>query len=233
MEGGSYFVADVHLGIRDSGENKREEEFCKFLDSLPESAESLYLLGDIFDFWVDYKSVVPRGFTRVFGRLALLVERGCKVYFLKGNHDFWVTDYFERELGIEIIDEPFIIKEISGRKVGIGHGDVLGCTDFKARLIFSLFRNRFLITLLKALPSSWVFGFATWWSSRSRKRHQDYTFDVEDSDIMRFAEKMGKEQGIDEFVFGHFHRESHSTLQCGASLHILGDWSDGPSYLNL
>jgi len=233
LSGKYFFVADVHLGCKDDVDGRRERAFCEFLDALPSDISGLYLLGDIFDFWVEYKAVVPRGFVRVLGRLAALADAGCDVVFFKGNHDYWVTDYFNKELGVRIIDDPYAIIELDGQRLCIGHGDVLGCTDFKARLIFSLFRNRFLISLLKAFPTSWIFSFAKNWSSHSRKSGQNYVFEVEKSDIRRFAESMGTDGEIDRFIFGHFHRRVEMKLDCGATLDILGDWTDGPSYLYL
>ncbi|MBQ0024519.1 MAG: UDP-2,3-diacylglucosamine diphosphatase [Bacteroidales bacterium] len=226
-----YFVSDVHLGAGKDGGKAREEKFVSFLKSLPEETESLFLLGDIFDFWVEYKDVVPRGFTRVFGALAELADRGCKVYFFKGNHDYWVTDYFEKELGITVVDEPYRIFDICGRRFCIGHGDVLNVSDWKARLIFHLFRNEFLIRLLKAVPVHLMFKFAHGWSAKSRKGNADYRFNVEGSDILKFAQEIGRQQKIDYFIFGHYHHATHCDVEGGGELYLLDDWALSANFL--
>ena len=232
-EGNYYFVADVHLGMKSDREGLREKAFTEFLDSLPEDTKAVYFLGDIFDFWVDYKEVVPRGFTRVLGRLAALSDRGVKLVFFKGNHDWWMTDYFKKEFGAEIVEEPCRVMQIGPYNFCLGHGDVLGCSDPKARLIFKLFRNKTLIALMKALPSRWILGFAHNWSAKSRKGHSDYAFNAEGSDIQKFAEEKGRILPIDYYVFGHFHRAQTLPVRSGGQLILLGDWSEGPNYLNL
>lgn len=221
-----FFVSDVHLGASGDVQGRRERLFVDFLKSLPDDTAGLFLLGDIFDFWVEYRDVVPRGFTRVFGELARLSDAGCKIWFFKGNHDYWVTDYFSRELGITVVDEPYMVVELLGRRFCVGHGDFLNCSDPKARLIFKMFRNRALITALKALPTHSVFKFARWWSSKSRKSSCDYKFDVAGSDIESFAEDFGRREKIDYFIFGHFHAPSRTSLECGATLYLLDDWAD-------
>ena len=225
VPGRYYFVSDVHLGASGDTEGCRERLFVDFLKSLPENTAGLFLLGDIFDFWVEYRDVVPRGFTRVFGELARLSDSGCKIWFFKGNHDYWVTDYFRKELGITVVDEPYEIVDLFGKRFCIGHGDSLNCSDWKARLVFRMFRNKFLIAVLKALPTHCIFKFARWWSSKSRKSADGYKFDVTESDIKAFAENFGRSEDIDYFIFGHFHTPSCTALECGASLYLLGDWA--------
>lgn len=233
-EARSYFVSDVHLGVHNDPEGLREKNFASFLDSLPESTKELYLLGDIFDFWVDYKYLVPRGYTRVLGRLAALSDRGVTIYFFKGNHDYWVTDYFKKELGAVIVDEPYRIVKIGERNVCIGHGDCLNCSDWKARFIFKLFRNKFLIRLLRAMPPSWIFSFAHGWSAKSRKSNGGaYAFQGENSDIYKFADSLGKTLPIDYYIFGHLHTPAHIPVRSGGELFILGDWAEGENYLYL
>lgn len=230
-EGRYYFVSDVHLGAADDPEGIREKAFISFLDSIPKETRAIFFLGDIFDFWVDYKRVVPRGHTRVLGRFALLADRGVKLHFFKGNHDWWMTDYFSREFGAVVVDEPFLVVPLEGKNFCIGHGDSLNCSDSKARLIFHLFRNRFLIRLMKSLPSSWVFSLAGKWAGHSRKQHSGYNFDIDGSDILKFAEEMSLSRPIDYFIFGHFHTPSRTLLKGGGELVVLGDWSRGANYL--
>lgn len=230
-EGRYYFVSDVHLGIRDDASGSREKAFVAFLDSIPEETEAVFFLGDIFDFWVDYREVVPRGYTRVLGRFAALADRGVKLYFFKGNHDWWMTDYFKKEFGAIVVEEPYLVMPLGGKTFCLGHGDILNCSDPKARFIFRLFRNRFLIRIMKSLPSCLIVRFARKWAGHSRKQHSDYVFDVEGSDILRFAEDMNLTRPVDYYIFGHFHTPSRTSLKSGGELFILGDWSRGENYL--
>lgn len=232
-EGKYYFVADVHLGAKSDPEGLREKAFTGFLDSLPEDTRAVYFLGDIFDFWVEYKEVVPRGYTRVLGRMAALADRGVELFFFKGNHDWWMTDYFKREFGATVVDEPYRVMKIGAFNFCLGHGDCLHCSDWKARLIFKLFRNKFLIGVLKCLPPRLTFRLARRWSDDSRSGHAGYAFDAADSDIYRFADEMGRTLPIDYYVFGHFHKASRIPVRSGGELIILGDWGEGENYLNL
>lgn len=228
-----YFVADVHLGLKSDVDGFREKTFVKFLDSLPEDTKAVFFLGDIFDFWVDYKAVVPRGYTRVLGRFAALSDRGVKLWFFKGNHDWWMTDYFKNEFGAEVVDEPYRVMKIGPYNFCLGHGDSLNCSDWKARFIFWMFRNKFLISSMKCIPPRFVFSFAKWWAQKSRSHHDGYDFKVEGSDILKFAEEKGRTLPIDYYVFGHFHTPQRVSLKNGGELIILGDWSKGESYLYL
>jgi UDP-2,3-diacylglucosamine hydrolase len=227
-----YFACDLHLGLPDP-DRKRERLFVDFLNRLPADAKGLFLLGDIFDFWVDYKDVVPRGGVRALAAIAAVAER-MPVWYFRGNHDWWVTDYFEKELGVKIVREPYVVMELQGQQVCIGHGDTLGCRDAKSWIVFHLFRNRALIALLRALHPRWVFRFAHAWSAHSRKQHPDRAIKVDrQSGIYRFANEFGKHQHIDRYIFGHWHSPAHLEVESGGILDVIGDWSEGENYLTL
>ena len=242
-EGKYYFTADVHLGMTEDPEGLRQQSFVDFLHSLPEGAKELHLLGDIFDFWLEYKDVVPRGYVRVLAALAELVERGVKVFFYPGNHDWWVTDYFEKELGVRIVHDGWSVMEIDGRRICVGHGDAPGASDFRSRFFFWLFRNRFLIAGLKTLHPRFVFWLARKWTASSRSKHSKYVkrmgHDVTKTGIYRFADDLGRkrtkagEPGIDLYIFGHIHTAARVPVPSGGELLILGDWSEGPQYFCL
>lgn len=230
---GVYFVADVHIGALSDRNGDAERRFASFLKGLPDTATDLYMLGDIFDFRVEYEYVVPRGAIRAFGALAELADRGVKLHFVCGNHDYWVTDYLEDELGAEIIREPYSFIDIDGRRVCIGHGDGLGPRSFGERLIFKLFRSKVCIATLKLFHPWFVFSLARRWSAYSRAKHGGYVF-VEGRDpLYLFAEEMCSREKVDVFIFGHLHTPVCTTLPCGAELHVLGDWSEKANYLNL
>ena len=226
------FVADLHLGPDSDPGGERERRFVDFLHRLPSDVKGLYLLGDLFDFWVDYQDVVPRGGVRVLAALAEVAER-TDVWFFPGNHDWWVTDYFEKELGVHISREPYRIFELDGRRVLMGHGDTLGEHDAKSKLIFHVFRNRVCIALLKALHPRLVFAFGRSWSASSRRHHvrRPYVFKGTESGIYRFADEYGRtHQPADLYVFGHLHTRVRMHVESGGELVILGDWSQGEDY---
>ena len=229
MAGGRfYFVADLHLGADSDPGGVREKAFVDYLHALPADAEALFLLGDIFDFWLDYRHVVPRGGVRTLAALADVAQR-MDVWFFRGNHDWWVTDYFEKELGVHIVQEPFRIMDLGGRKVCMGHGDTLGCRDAKSKLIYHVFRNRACIAFLRALPPRWVFRFAHAWSSSSRRRHPEPTpFAGKEAGLYQFVNEYGRGRDIDLYIFGHWHAPARLPVETGGELIILGAWS-GPA----
>ena len=230
-----YFTADVHMGSKDDSEGLLEREFVDFLHAIPQDAKALYLLGDIFDFWVDYKEVVPRGYVRTLAALAELVDRGVEVFFYPGNHDWWVTDYFEKELGVRIVRDSCQVLELGGRRICTGHGDMPGASDWKSKFIFHLFRNRFCIALMKALPTRLSFGIAHGWSASSRKGHPEQV-NLVSTGLYEFADSFGRkraeagEPAIDLYIFGHIHTPARVPVPSGGELVILGDWSSGPQY---
>ena len=229
---GYCFVSDVHLGA-DDPRGARERAFADFLRAIPADTKGVFLLGDIFDFWVDYRDVVPRGHVRVLSALAELAAR-TEVWFFRGNHDWWVTDYFEKELGVHIVEEPYRVMELGGRKVCMGHGDTLGCRDAKSKLIFHLFRNKACIALLKTLHPRWVFGFARAWSARSRRKHSaPAAFDILQSGLYAFVNDFGKSHDIDLYVFGHWHMPGEAAVESGGVLHLLGPWTKPADALTL
>ena len=227
-----YFVCDLHLGLPDKG-GEKERLFVDFLKGLPADAKGLFLLGDIFDFWVDYKDVVPRGGVRALAAIAEVAER-MDVWYFRGNHDWWITDYFEQELGVHIVREPYRVMELKGQQVCIGHGDTLGCRDAKSCVVFHLFRNRALIALLRAVHPRWVFRLAHAWSAESKKHHPDRGIKVDRaSGIYQFANTFGQRQHIDRYIFGHWHSPAHMEVESGGVLDVIGDWSEGVNYLTL
>lgn len=229
--GKHYFVSDVHLGLRAGDPERVERRFLAFLDALPEDTLSLYLLGDIFDFWYEYRYVIPSGHIRVLGRLAALTDRGVEVFFFPGNHDVWAYGFFERELGIRILRQPAWIG-IGGTRFCLGHGDGLGPVDTGYRLLRSVFHNRFLQVLFSALHPRWAFALGYAWSRHSRLSKDcapdSLPFRGEADPLWQFAAL--HEQEADCFIFGHLHTPADVRLPGGSRLLILGDWSHGAEY---
>ncbi|MDD3200851.1 MAG: UDP-2,3-diacylglucosamine diphosphatase [Bacteroidales bacterium] len=227
-----YFVSDTHLGLDYKDNKDREKLFVSFLQSLPQNTKALYLLGDIFDFWVEYKDVVPRGFVRVLGELAVLCDRGVEVYFFKGNHDYWTTDYLETEIGLKVVQEPYFITDIEGKRFCLGHGDGLGSHDLGYKLTSMLFRSKVCIFLLKMLHPRCVFNFARGWSLSRRKRYEGkYYFRGKEDNLYKFANEFGKGKEIDFFIFGHLHSPAEIDIPSGGKMYILGGWIKGGYYL--
>ena len=220
----TYFVSDVHLGLDVNDPADREARFVEFLRTLPEDTAALYMLGDIWDFWYEYRDVVPKGYVRVFSALLELMDRGVAVYFFQGNHDVWTYHYFE-ELGMKRLVQPAVV-DIDGTVFCLGHGDGLGeGVPFGYRFLRGLFHNRVAQTLFSGLHPWLAFRFGNNWSKGNRlARNEEYRFRGADEPIYKFAAALSSQRHIDHFIFGHFHVAVHETLPTGADLTILKDW---------
>lgn len=227
----TYFVSDVHLGLRVADPDERERRFADFLNSLPRETDALYLLGDIWDFWYEYRDVVPKGYVRVLAALQGLMDRGVKVYFFQGNHDVWTYSYFE-ELGMKRLVQPTLV-EIGGKTFCLGHGDGLGPVPFGYRFLRGVFHNRALQFCFSLLHPWLAFRLGNGWSRKNRLAHHgSYVFKGPGEPLYEFAEKFSSENKVDYFVFGHYHSEVvDMKLPSGASLYLLKDWIKGSSYL--
>ena len=226
----AYFVSDVHLGLQVDDPAGREARFVDFLNSIPQDAEALYLLGDIWDFWYEYKDVVPKGYVRVFAALTALMDRGVEVYFCQGNHDVWTYSYFE-ELGMKRLVQPALV-EVDGKVLCVGHGDGLGPVPRGYRFLRSVFHNRILQTLFSMLHPWLAFRLGNGWSRSNRlSRHEEYVFRGEEEPLYKFAVEFEKTHKVDCFVFGHYHAGVSMKTPGGADFIVLKDWmSESPYY---
>ena len=226
----TYFVSDVHLGLQVADPAGREARFVAFLRSLPEDTGALYLLGDIWDFWYEYRDVVPKGYIRVFAALQDLMDRGVKVYFFQGNHDVWTYSYFE-ELGMIRMTQPAVV-EIAGKKFCLGHGDGLGPVPRGYRFLRSLFHDRIVQAMFSMLHPWLAFRFGNGWSKENRlARKEEYVFKGESEPLYKFAVDFARTHEVDHFIFGHYHVAVSMILPSGASFNILKDWIDGSPYI--
>lgn len=225
----TYFVSDVHLGLDVKDPAAREARFVSFLYSLPEETDALYMLGDIWDFWYEYRDVVPKGYVRVFAALQMLMDRGVKVFFFPGNHDVWTYSYFE-SLGMKKLSQPALV-DIAGSRFCLGHGDNLGPVPFGSRIVHAVFNSRILQTLFSTIHPWVAFRFAHSWSKNSRLSHDSgYVFGSHDEPLYEFAKGFSESNHVDHFIFGHYHQEVHMKMPSGACLHLLDDWMEGCSY---
>ena len=226
----TYFVSDVHLGLQVADPAAREERFVSFLKGLPQETAALYMLGDIWDFWYEYRDVVPKGYVRVFAALMDLMDRGVDVYFFPGNHDIWTYSYFE-SMGMKKLSQPCRV-EISGKVFCIGHGDGLGPTPFGYRVIKTIFNCRFLQALFSMLHPWMAYRIGNVWSKHSRLSHREqYEFRGEEEPLYKFAAEYQKENKVDYYIFGHYHSAADTEIPGGARLLLLKDWISSSPYI--
>ena len=225
----AYFVSDVHLGLQVAGPEDREARFVRFLRSIPaEETEALYLLGDIWDFWYEYRDVVPKGYVRVLGALQDLVDAGVKVFFFQGNHDIWTFRYFE-EMGMHPLTQPFVM-EFGGHRFCLGHGDGLGPGNRGYKAMRRCFHNRFIQRCFSMLHPWIAFRLGNGWSRRSRLgKRIGYTFRGAEEPLVQFCESFAEERSrehlpaVDTFIFGHYHCRVDMPV-AGGRLLVLQDW---------
>jgi UDP-2,3-diacylglucosamine hydrolase len=225
-----YFISDVHLGLDAFDPAGRERRFAEFLFSLPENTEAIYLLGDIFDFWYEYRHVVPRGFSRTLGALAFLKDRGVRIFFINGNHDVWTYNFLQEEIGVEMLDEMSLL-EIEGRLFCLAHGDEL-MGDRSHIFLKRVFKNRFLQRMFSALHPYWAFSLATRWSKHNRLASgRLMKFRGVEDPLYKVAVDFEKVRAVDYFIFGHLHTPGNLKTPGGAGFYVLGEWIHGCDYL--
>ena len=231
-KGKIYFVSDVHLGAPALANNReRELQFARWLDFIRDDVAELYLMGDIFDFWFEYRKVVPRGFTRVLGRLADMSDRGIPIHFFAGNHDVWVFDYLPQEIGL-ILHRNELIAEIRGKKFYLAHGDGLDPEDKGYLFLKKIFTSKKLQWVFSRLHPNFAFHLAHQWSKSSRlsKLNRQEEFKVKNECMYKFAEKFLDKEWIDYFIFGHRHRMADVEVKNNSRFILLGDWITHFSY---
>lgn len=234
MKGKIYFASDFHLGLDTPLHTNREREqlICQWLESIREDAAEIYLVGDLFDFWFEYKRVVPKGHVRFLGKLAELADSGIPITVFSGNHDIWMFGYLEDELGIPVHQSP-IRKEWNQKQFLIGHGDGLGPGDRGYKRIKKIFRNPFCQWLFARIHPNAGIALANYWSGKSRATSAREQFLGEQNEwLIHYCErKIAHSPEIDYFVFGHRHLPIDYVLSNGRSRYInLGDWLKFFSY---
>jgi UDP-2,3-diacylglucosamine hydrolase len=221
-----YFASDFHLGLpADSNPIDREKRVVKWLNTISPEAKEIYLLGDIFDFWWEYKLVVPKGFTRFLGTIAAISDSGIPVHFFTGNHDMWIGKYLIEECGIIIHSSP-LFSTFNGKNFYLAHGEGLGTKDIGFKILLSIFRNRPLQVLYSALHPSIGVSIGHRWSFNSRlgKGISVAFLGEEKEDLIRHSKKILENKQVDYFIYGHRHLAMSYKLQQGAEIFLLGDW---------
>jgi len=227
-----YFASDLHLGTPDYfSSREREKIFVSWLDFIKCDATELYLLGDIFDFWFEYKSVIPKGYSRLLGKLAELSDAGIKIHIFKGNHDLWMRDYFTKEFNAEIYSQP-IVKSYNGKTFYLAHGDGLGPGDIAYKMIKRIFSGRFNRFLFNWIHPDIGALMAHYFSDSSRKKHlfNSDKFVIENEAMAIHSLKILEKQHIDYFIFGHRHVPVFHQLTPDSTFVLLGDMFVNYSY---
>ena len=226
-----YFVSDFHLGVPDQKSSRdREDRIVRWLDLIKDDACEIYFMGDVFDFWFEYKSVIPKGFIRFQGKLAELSDSGIKITFFKGNHDMWIFDYFVNELKVQIISDELII-ERSGKKFFLHHGDGLGPGDEIYKILKKIFRSRICQWMFAHLHPDLGIWMAKRWSLKSRAQNAktEEFRSIDEEWLFAYSNQLLEANHYDFLIFGHRHLPLE--LPIGKSLYMnLGEWINFNSY---
>ena len=224
-----YFLSDAHLGSLaiDHGRTQ-ERRLVRFLDSIKNKATAIYLLGDMFDFWNEYKYVVPKGYTRFLGKLSELTDMGVEVHYFTGNHDIWTYGYLEKECGVTVHTKP-VTTEIYDKVFFLAHGDGLGDPDKKFKMLRRIFHNRTCQWLFNTIHPRWSMALGLNWAKHSRLKRADgkeppYMGEDKEYLVLFAKEYMKSHPQIDYFIFGHRHIELDLILSRKSRLMIIGDW---------
>lgn len=228
-----YFLSDFHLGAPDFKSSLvREKKIVSFLDRIKKDAAQIIINGDLFDFWYEYKTVVPKHFVRVLGKLAELTDSGINIIVFAGNHDMWMRGYFENELNIPVHFEPKTF-EWNSKKFYVGHGDGLGPGDHGYKFMKKIFRNKFCQWLFGQMHPTVGMGVANYFSRASRKKtgSSDADFLGEDNEwLIIYAREILAKEHFDYFIFGHRHLPLDIKLNDGSRYINLGDWITNFTY---
>jgi UDP-2,3-diacylglucosamine hydrolase len=230
-----YFLSDAHLGSRAIEHGRTQERrLVNFLDGVKHKATAVYLLGDMFDFWYEFRTVIPKGYTRFLGKLSELTDRGVEVHFFTGNHDLWCKDYLTKECGVVMHYEPLTV-ELYGKEFYLAHGDGLENPDKKFQFLRAMFHSVTLQTLFSALHPRWSMGIGLSWAKHSRMKREknrktDYLIEDKEHLIIYTKKYLENHPSINYFIYGHRHIPFDLVLSQTARVIILGDWINDFSY---
>jgi UDP-2,3-diacylglucosamine hydrolase len=222
-----FFFSDFHLGAPDHQSSlQREKKIVRFLNSIKQQAAAVFIVGDMFDFWFEYKDVAPKGYVRLLGKLAEITDEGVPVHFFVGNHDMWMHNYFQKELNIQVYFQPRAFT-LQNKKFFIGHGDGLGPGDQGYKMLKKVFRNKFCQAMFGMLHPRLGIGLANYFSRKSREKTgtADQHFLGEDKEwLIIYSREVLQKEHFDYFIFGHRHYPIDLKLNEDSRYINLGDW---------
>ena len=228
-----YFLSDFHLGSPNPEASlAREKRIVQFLDSIKNIAEQIFIVGDMFDFWFEYKHVVPRGYVRLLGKLAELTDAGIRIHFFVGNHDMWMRTYFQNELNISLYFNPAQC-EFNGKKFLVGHGDGQGPGDHGYKFLKKIFRNPICQWVFGIIPPAIGLGLANYFSNQSRKiasKKPEPFLGPTGEYLIIYSNEILQKEHIDYFIFGHRHLPVDYELNANSHYINLGEWLSYDSY---
>jgi UDP-2,3-diacylglucosamine hydrolase len=228
-----YFASDLHLGMPPQEDSlRREKLFVQWLEEIRDDAAELWLLGDVFDFWFEYKKVVPRGFTRFLGALASLSDAGVDIHLIPGNHDIWVFDYLPKEIGLQV-HRKSLTRTWNNHLFHLGHGDGLYRGDWKYRLLQSFFKNPTIQWFYARIHPNGSTAFAQGWSRKSRKKTGaigSFTEADQEHQVQFARKELERNSSIEYFVFGHRHLPFDIRIAENSRVICLGDWIGNFTY---
>lgn len=229
-----FFASDFHLGAPNSAESKiREKKIIQWLNSIEDEAAAIFLVGDIFDFWFEYREVIPKGFIPFISKIHQLREKGIPVLFFTGNHDLWMKDYFTQELGIPIYHHPIVL-HVEGKKIVVGHGDGLGPGDHTYKLLKKVFTNPMAKWLFRWLHPDLGIRLAKAWSGHSRISNtakNENRFLGNDEWLWQYCKEIESKMHHDLYIFGHRHLPLELEVGKNATYYNLGEWVSQFTYL--
>ncbi len=231
-----YFASDFHLGAPDYASSlTREKKIVAWLNKIEPTAEEIFLVGDLFDFWFEYKRAIPRGFARIQGKIAELTDKGIPVHVFTGNHDMWIFDYLPKELGVQLYREP-IEREFFGKRYFIGHGDGLGPGDKGYKFLKKVFANKFCQWCFARLHPN----FGIWLADKSSKTSRAKTgssdekfLGDENEWLVQYCKEKLKTKHYDYFIFGHRHLPLEIKVGENSTYFNLGEWINYNTYLEV
>lgn len=238
MPKNTYFISDLHLGAKYMNDPVgRERRVCRFLDSIKDDAAELYLLGDILDYWYEYKYVVPRGYIRFFGKLAELADSGVKLTWVTGNHDVWLFDYLRDQLGMRVLKGHTVVETV-GKRILISHGDDVGVQPVMYRFTRWCFYNKVCQWLYAAIHPRWTYPIATGWSNENRTgrdpaRQQAVSERAAERLIDFSRDFYASHPDVEAFVYGHLHIARMNEVEGMPPVIFLGDWISLCTYVVL
>ena len=229
-----YFASDFHLGAPNHPSSlEREKKIVQWLDSIKYETDLIFMIGDIFDFWFEYRHAIPRGFIRFQGKLAELRDMGIQIVFFIGNHDMWMFDYFTKELDIPIYRQPQVW-EINDTKLLIAHGDGLGPGDLQYKFLKKIFRNPLCQWLFARLHPNLGLGLGSYLSRSSRAKkmkHRKFEeFRGDDEWLIQYCHSIEKQNHHDYYVFGHRHLPLDITINEQSKYINTGEWLEACTY---